>query len=166
MSPIARRSQEWFDRVVAEYGRLLNWVLDHQPLTLLVARATAQAIGDLIGELTDKDASYRRQVASTIVQLAGGEKAPYDPAGSDADLKKGQGDWSEWWKKAQTDLVFGEETRRQVEGLGSDATRTAAQAKLSALWPTRMIMPDMARPMDQENICRMAKKAISGRPSE
>jgi multidrug efflux pump len=40
MSPIARRSQEWFDRVVAEYGRLLNWVLDHQPLTLLVAVVT------------------------------------------------------------------------------------------------------------------------------
>src|SRR3979490_761468 len=40
MSPIARRSQEWFDRVVAEYGRLLNWVLDHQPLTLLVALIT------------------------------------------------------------------------------------------------------------------------------
>ena len=40
MSPIARRSQEGFDRVVAEYGRLLNWVLDHQPLTLLVAVIT------------------------------------------------------------------------------------------------------------------------------
>src|SRR5437879_7488238 len=40
MSPIARRSQEWFDRVIAQYGRLLNWVLDHQPLTLLVAVAT------------------------------------------------------------------------------------------------------------------------------
>src|ERR1700736_5135041 len=40
MSPIARRSQEWFDRVIAEYGRVLNWVLDHQPLTLLVAIIT------------------------------------------------------------------------------------------------------------------------------
>jgi multidrug efflux pump len=40
MSPIARRSQEWFDRVIAEYGRLLTWVLDHQPLTLLVAVVT------------------------------------------------------------------------------------------------------------------------------
>jgi multidrug efflux pump len=40
MSPVARRSQEWFDRVIAEYGRLLNWVLDHQPLTLLVAVVT------------------------------------------------------------------------------------------------------------------------------
>jgi hypothetical protein len=89
-----------------------------------------EALGDLIGELTDKDASYRRQVASTIVQLAGGEKAPYDPAGSDAELKKGQGDWADWWKKSQSDLVFAEETRRQVEALGADATRAAAQAKL------------------------------------
>jgi multidrug efflux pump len=40
MSPVARRSQEWFDRVIAEYERLLNWVLDHQPLTLLVAVVT------------------------------------------------------------------------------------------------------------------------------
>ena len=37
---VARKSQEWFDRLIADYGRLLNWVLDHQPLTLLVALAT------------------------------------------------------------------------------------------------------------------------------
>ncbi|HEY1794999.1 MAG TPA: efflux RND transporter permease subunit, partial [Stellaceae bacterium] len=40
MSWFARRTQEGFDRVIHEYGRLLNWVLDHQPLTLLVALAT------------------------------------------------------------------------------------------------------------------------------
>ncbi len=40
MSLVARKSQEWFDRLIAEYGRLLSWVLDHQPLTLLVAVGT------------------------------------------------------------------------------------------------------------------------------
>jgi len=35
-----RRSQAMFDRVITEYGRLLNWVLDHQPLTLAVALGT------------------------------------------------------------------------------------------------------------------------------
>jgi multidrug efflux pump len=40
MSWIARKSQEWFDAMIAEYGRGLDWVLDHQPLTLLVAVAT------------------------------------------------------------------------------------------------------------------------------
>src|SRR5271155_1405548 len=35
-----RRSQEMFDWVIAEYGRLLTWVLDHQPLTLAVAVGT------------------------------------------------------------------------------------------------------------------------------
>jgi multidrug efflux pump len=40
MSRLARTTQEWFDRVIAEYGRLLSWVLDHQPLTLLVAIIT------------------------------------------------------------------------------------------------------------------------------
>jgi multidrug efflux pump len=40
MSWIGRKSQEWFDRVIAEYGRLLAWVLDHQSLTLVVAVAT------------------------------------------------------------------------------------------------------------------------------
>jgi multidrug efflux pump len=35
-----RRSQEAFDRVISEYGRLLTWVLDHQPLTLAVAIGT------------------------------------------------------------------------------------------------------------------------------
>jgi len=40
MSRIARVTQGWFDGAIAEYGRLLNWVLDHQPVTLLVALAT------------------------------------------------------------------------------------------------------------------------------
>jgi multidrug efflux pump len=37
---VARKSQEWFDALIAQYGRLLTWVLDHQPLTLLVAVGT------------------------------------------------------------------------------------------------------------------------------
>ncbi len=37
---IARKSEELFNRVISEYGRLLNWVLARQPLTLLVAVAT------------------------------------------------------------------------------------------------------------------------------
>ncbi len=40
MSWVARRSGEWFDALIARYARLLSWVLDHQPLTLLVAAAT------------------------------------------------------------------------------------------------------------------------------
>ena len=40
MSALARHSQQWFDGLIAQYGRLLTWVLDHQPLTLLVAAAT------------------------------------------------------------------------------------------------------------------------------
>jgi multidrug efflux pump len=40
MSLVARKSQQWFDALIAQYGRLLSWVLDHQPLTLLVAAAT------------------------------------------------------------------------------------------------------------------------------
>ncbi len=35
-----RRSQEWFDSVIARYGKVLTWVLDHQTLTLLVALGT------------------------------------------------------------------------------------------------------------------------------
>ena len=37
MSLVARESQQWFDALIAQYGRLLTWVLDHQPLTLIVA---------------------------------------------------------------------------------------------------------------------------------
>ncbi|HEX5318283.1 MAG TPA: efflux RND transporter permease subunit, partial [Stellaceae bacterium] len=40
MSAVARKSQQWFDELIRQYGRLLAWVLDHQPLTLLVAVAT------------------------------------------------------------------------------------------------------------------------------
>ena len=39
-SAIARKSQDWFDRGIREYDRLLSWVLEHQPLTMLVAVAT------------------------------------------------------------------------------------------------------------------------------
>src|SRR5437762_3336645 len=40
MSFVARKSRQWFDELIAQYGRLLTWVLDHQPLTLLVAVGT------------------------------------------------------------------------------------------------------------------------------
>jgi multidrug efflux pump len=35
-----RRSREWFERLIAFYGRLLSWVLDRQTATLLVALGT------------------------------------------------------------------------------------------------------------------------------
>ena len=35
-----RKTQQWFDNVIAWYGKRLDWVLDHQPLTLLVAAGT------------------------------------------------------------------------------------------------------------------------------
>jgi multidrug efflux pump subunit AcrB len=40
LSPIARKSQQWFDALIVGYGRMLNWVLDRQGPTLLVAVAT------------------------------------------------------------------------------------------------------------------------------
>jgi multidrug efflux pump len=39
-SAFFRRSQQWFDRTIEGYGRMLGWVLDHQPLVLLIAIAT------------------------------------------------------------------------------------------------------------------------------
>jgi len=35
-----RRSREWFDRLIDGYGRMLNWVLDYQGATLVVAVGT------------------------------------------------------------------------------------------------------------------------------
>src|SRR5438309_11260963 len=35
-----RWSERMFDRIIAEYGRTLRWVLDHERLTLLIAVAT------------------------------------------------------------------------------------------------------------------------------
>ncbi len=35
-----RRSQLWFDATIDRYGRMLGWVLDHQPLVLLIAVGT------------------------------------------------------------------------------------------------------------------------------
>jgi multidrug efflux pump len=37
---LSRKSREYFDRVILEYDRLLGWVLNNQPLTLLVAVVT------------------------------------------------------------------------------------------------------------------------------
>jgi multidrug efflux pump len=39
-SGFQRRTREWFDGLVAGYGRVLNWVLDHQTATLVVALGT------------------------------------------------------------------------------------------------------------------------------
>ncbi len=39
-SEFSRKSQQYFDRVISEYDRLLSWVLDNQPFTLLVAIIT------------------------------------------------------------------------------------------------------------------------------
>jgi len=40
MSLVARKSQQWFDALIRQYGKVLSWVLDRQPLTLLVAVGT------------------------------------------------------------------------------------------------------------------------------
>ncbi|MEI9928975.1 MAG: MdtB/MuxB family multidrug efflux RND transporter permease subunit [Rhizomicrobium sp.] len=37
---LARKSEELFDRLIKGYDRILTWVLDHQPLTLMVAVGT------------------------------------------------------------------------------------------------------------------------------
>ncbi len=42
-SAAARRGNAWFQAIIDFYGRRLNWVLDHQWLTLLVALATLGA---------------------------------------------------------------------------------------------------------------------------
>ena len=39
-SAATRRGNRWFQAIIDYYGRRLDWVLDHQPLTLLVALAT------------------------------------------------------------------------------------------------------------------------------
>ena len=39
-SRIGRKTQEWFDAVIRRYGQTLNWVLDRQAATLLVAVLT------------------------------------------------------------------------------------------------------------------------------
>ncbi len=39
-SAFFRRSQQWFDVTIERYGRMLAWVLDHQPMVLIVAIGT------------------------------------------------------------------------------------------------------------------------------
>lgn len=87
-----------------------------------------EALGDLIAELSNPDASYRRQVAMTMVQLAGGEKVPYDPGAPEADRAKQQADWKAWWEKSRTSVVTAQEARRKVEDLG-DAGKSAGAEK-------------------------------------
>jgi multidrug efflux pump len=40
MNWFMRKTQEWFDRIIHRYGVALDWVLDHESLTLLIAVAT------------------------------------------------------------------------------------------------------------------------------
>jgi multidrug efflux pump len=44
---MANTTQRWFDNVIAGYGRMLTWVLDHDKATLLVAVATLFIAGAL-----------------------------------------------------------------------------------------------------------------------
>jgi multidrug efflux pump len=37
---VGRKAAELFQRAIANYGRMLDWVLDHQPITLLIAIVT------------------------------------------------------------------------------------------------------------------------------
>ena len=39
-SAFYRKSEEWFQYVIAQYGRGVRWVLDHQTLTLIITAAT------------------------------------------------------------------------------------------------------------------------------
>ena len=48
--PCSASSEEYFERFIGEYDRLLNWVLNHQPLTMMVA------VGDAG---SDRPALYR-----------------------------------------------------------------------------------------------------------
>lgn len=137
-SELARACEERDYSAIPAMRAMLRDAKSTKPLRRTVCVALTrlhgvEGIAELINELTDKDASYRRQVATTLVQLAGGEKAAYDPAGSDAELKKGQAGWQDWWKKAQSDVSFAEEARRCVELLGVEASRGAAQAKLKQM---------------------------------
>jgi len=78
---LARRIQDWFDRVIASYDRGLTWVLAHQPFTLVVTIATllltvfmywampkglfpTQSTGQLQAQLTaSSDVSFARMSA-------------------------------------------------------------------------------------------------------
>jgi multidrug efflux pump len=40
---VARKAEEFYNRLVSEYDRALRWVLEHQPLTMLVATMTLAA---------------------------------------------------------------------------------------------------------------------------
>jgi hypothetical protein len=92
-----------------------------------------EAIGDLIAELSSPDASYRRQVATTIIQLAGGEKAAYDPSGTDADRARQQADWSAWWEKQKTTLVAQQEARECVQDLAKPEKSSLAAKNLRGM---------------------------------
>ena len=39
-SAFQRRTEEYYERFIGEYDRLLSWVLEHQPLTMMVAVGT------------------------------------------------------------------------------------------------------------------------------
>jgi hypothetical protein len=91
------------------------------------------ALGDLIGELSNADASYRRQVATTLVLLAGGEKVPYDPSGSDADRQKQQADWKAWWEKNHGSLQGEQDARAAAQDLGDPAKADAAERTLKKI---------------------------------
>jgi hypothetical protein len=104
-------------------------------LTALVRLRAVEALGDVIVELAHRDASYRKQVFATCLELAGGEKCPFDPAAKENERTPQQAAWKAWWESAKVELVAGEEARRAVEQLASPDAKLsdAAAVKLRAI---------------------------------
>jgi multidrug efflux pump len=76
----ATREEDWFARMVAWYGRNLNWVLDHQRLTLWVAVGTLVVTGALYvlipkGFFPDQDTGLIQGVSEATESISYGEMA-------------------------------------------------------------------------------------------
>jgi multidrug efflux pump len=89
-SEFSRKAKQWFDDLIAFYGRRLEWVLEHQPLTLIVAVGTLvltvvlymaipkgffpvqdtgliQGISEATPAITFKDMSERQQALADVI---------------------------------------------------------------------------------------------------
>jgi len=127
-------------------------------LTALVRLRAVEALGDVIGELSGKDLSYRKQVFATCCQLANGEQASFDPAGKQSDRDTQQAAWKTWFETNRDGLVAPEEARRAALQLSSadGAVVEGAKAKLRSIG--KRAVPALAEALDD---ARSKDKALA-----
>jgi hypothetical protein len=120
-----------------------------------------EALGELIEQLNDKDPATRKVILAVVVDLAGGEKCPFDPAAGEPERQRQQVAWKAWWDSSHVAAVAATVAPRAVEALGLDSARAAAaETKLRdlGLQSVRALIEGLRQPRTKDKAHALLKE--------